>query len=179
MVDIEKVKLAPKTTHSRVVIRFQDCDPLRHLNNAKYFDYFFNAREDQVPKLYRVEPMDFINAFQAAWVVYQHHIAYVRPANVGEWVRIFSRFIWFDQSSVLVEYVMTDDEVKQLKTVLWTQMKYVDMKTGRLTQHPELVHQYLDAITVSGQQVNLHDFEPRIKQIKADLSTLLTGSNPL
>lgn len=179
MVNIEKVLLAPKTTHSRVVVRFQDCDPLRHLNNAKYFDYFFNAREDQVPKLYQVEVMDFINAFKAAWVVYQHHIAYVRPANVGEWVRIFSRFIWFDESSVLVEYIMTDDQVKQLKTVLWTQMKYVDMKSGQRTTHPDLVHQYLHAITLPGQHVNLHDFEPRIREIKSDLSTLLTGSNPL
>ena len=35
-------------TESKSIIRFQDCDPLRHLNNAKYFDYFFNAREEQV-----------------------------------------------------------------------------------------------------------------------------------
>jgi acyl-CoA thioester hydrolase len=179
MVDIEKVKKAPKTTQSRVVVRFQDCDPLRHLNNAKYFDYFFNAREDQVPKLYQVVPLDFINAFKAAWVVYQHHIAYVRPANVGEWVRIFSRLIWFDESSVLLEYVMTDDSAQQLKTVLWTQMKYVDVRTGQRTEHPELVRHYLEAINVPGQQVNLHDFEPRIKEIKANLSTLISGSNPL
>ena len=74
----------PKETESRVLIRFQDCDPLRHLNNAKYFDYFFNAREDQVPKLYGVEMMDFIRKYQAAWVIYNHNISYVKPANVGE-----------------------------------------------------------------------------------------------
>lgn len=34
----------PKETETKAVIRFQDCDPLQHLNNAKYFDYFFNAR---------------------------------------------------------------------------------------------------------------------------------------
>ncbi len=33
----------PQDTESRVVIRFQDCDPMQHLNNAKYFDYYFNA----------------------------------------------------------------------------------------------------------------------------------------
>ena len=68
MLDYEKLKNPQKTTESRVVIRFQDCDPLRHLNNAKYFDYFFNAREDQVPKLYGLQVMDFINAYKAAWV---------------------------------------------------------------------------------------------------------------
>ena len=80
-----------KQTESRVVIRFQDCDPLRHLNNAKYFDYFFNAREDQLPKVYGVEIMDLIKSNEAVWVVYNHHIAYLRPANLGEWVRIVTR----------------------------------------------------------------------------------------
>ena len=32
-------KKYPKVTESRVKVRFQDCDPLQHLNNAKYFDY--------------------------------------------------------------------------------------------------------------------------------------------
>jgi len=45
---IDLSKTYPKLTESRAIIRFQDCDPLRHLNNAKYFDYFYNAREDQV-----------------------------------------------------------------------------------------------------------------------------------
>lgn len=40
MFEYNKDKHYPKETESRVVIRFQDCDPLQHLNNAKYFDYF-------------------------------------------------------------------------------------------------------------------------------------------
>ena len=34
----------PTELETRVQIRFQDCDPLQHLNNSKYFDYYFNAR---------------------------------------------------------------------------------------------------------------------------------------
>ena len=51
MFNFDPNKAYQKTTKSSSLIRFQDCDPLRHLNNAKYFDYYFNAREDQVPKL--------------------------------------------------------------------------------------------------------------------------------
>ena len=83
----------PKETASKVVIRFQDCDPLRHLNNAKYFDYFYNAREDQVPKLYGVQVMDFYTKYHAAWVVYNHHISYFSPSLVGVWVMLMSRLI--------------------------------------------------------------------------------------
>ena len=53
--------ISPAVLRSTAIIRFQDCDPLQHLNNAKYFDYFFNAREDQVPKLYGLEIIDLIS----------------------------------------------------------------------------------------------------------------------
>ncbi|MEM8567925.1 MAG: thioesterase family protein, partial [Bacteroidota bacterium] len=35
-----------KTLESIHTIRFPDCDPFNHLNNARYIDYFINARED-------------------------------------------------------------------------------------------------------------------------------------
>jgi acyl-CoA thioester hydrolase len=119
MFEYNPEKHYPTETESRVVIRFQDCDPLRHLNNAKYFDYFFNAREDQVPKLYGLEIIDLIRTYKAAWVVYNHNISYVRPAMVGEWVRIMSRVIWHNHNTMVVEYYMTDDSKTQLKTLLW------------------------------------------------------------
>ncbi|MFZ6663542.1 acyl-CoA thioesterase [Peijinzhouia sedimentorum] len=169
MLDYEKLKNPQKTTESRVVIRFQDCDPLRHLNNAKYFDYFFNAREDQVPKLYGLQVMDFINAYKAAWVVYQHQIGYIRPAMVGEWVRIFSRIVWFDDYTSVVEYFMTNDDKTQLKTVLWTTLKYVDFKSGQRVPHQGAVVEYLEAVSLTDFDPSQHDFNVRVKEIKTEI----------
>ena len=33
--------------------RFSDCDPFGHLNNARYIDYFINAREDHLRRIAR------------------------------------------------------------------------------------------------------------------------------
>jgi len=169
MFEYNKDKHYPKETESRVVIRFQDCDPLQHLNNGKYFDYFFNAREDQVPKLYGVEMMDFIRKYQAAWVVYNHNISYIRPARVGEWIRIMSRVIWHDHHTVIVEYYMTDDNKEELKTLMWTTMRYVDMKEGKSMDHSGAVKDFLLAIT---EEVAIPEtsFQTRIKDIKLTLS---------
>lgn len=160
-----------KQTESRMIIRFQDCDPLRHLNNAKYFDYFFNAREDQVPKLYGVEIMDLIKSYEAFWVVYNHHIAYLKPANLGEWVRIITRLIHFDDNTIVVEYVMTDDYKSHLKTLMWTTFKYVGMNTSRTTVHSDEVKAYLNAMLF--RQVDYHPtkFDDRVKQIKVAVQT--------
>lgn len=169
MFEFDKEKHYPKETESRVVVRFQDCDPLQHLNNAKYFDYFFNAREDQVPKLYGVEMIDFIRKYKAAWVVYNHTISYIRPARVGEWVRIMSRVIWHDHQTVVIEYYMTDDNKEELKTLLWTTMRYVDMKEGKSTEHTGAVKEFLMAVseTIDIQKTTIKD---RIKELKSKLS---------
>ncbi|MBS9525096.1 acyl-CoA thioesterase [Litoribacter ruber] len=168
MFEYNPEKHYPKETESRVVIRFQDCDPLQHLNNAKYFDYFFNAREDQVPKLYGVEMIDFIKKYKAAWVVYNHNISYVRPAKVGEWVRIMTRILWYDHNTVLVEYYMTDDTRKELKTVLWTTLKYVTIKEGKLTTHEGAVVDYLKA-TSENLDISKMELKDRVKAIKLKL----------
>lgn len=159
----------PSQTESRTVIRFQDCDPLQHLNNAKYFDYFFNSREDQVPKLYGVEMMDFIRKYKAAWVIYNHNISYVKPAKVGEWVRIMSRVLWFNENTVVLEYYMTDDSEKELKTLLWTTMRYVDISNGKSTDHTGSI---LDFLKATSENVNIKDMliTERVKFLKAKLS---------
>ncbi|CAN5440622.1 hypothetical protein BH23BAC1_BH23BAC1_15920 [soil metagenome] len=169
MFKLEEGKEYPKETESKVVIRFQDCDPLRHLNNAKYFDYFFNAREDQVPRLYGLEVMDFIKEYSAVWVVYNHRIAYLRPAGVGEWVKIMTRLIWFNQNTILVEYYMTDEKKEHLKTLLWSTMRYVSMSTGKSTDHEGKVIDFLNATVVPGLTLESLDFDHRIKDIKGSL----------
>ena len=157
-----------KETESRMLIRFQDCDPLRHLNNAKYFDYFFNAREDQVPKLYGLEVIDLIRTFKAAWVVYNHNISYVRSAMIGEWVRIMSRVIWHNHNTIVVEYVMTDDSKKQLKTVLWSTMRYVTLAEGKSTDHVGAVADFLKAtsLNLDFSKMNIKD---RVKELANQL----------
>ncbi|AWW32039.1 acyl-CoA thioesterase [Echinicola strongylocentroti] len=160
----------PKETESRSLIRFQDCDPMRHLNNAKYFDYYFNAREDQVPKLYGVEMFDMIKKYQAAWVVYNHNISYVRPAMVGEWVRIMSRILWHDENTVVVEYYMTDDSKKELKNVLWTTLKYVGLADGKIQPHKGAIKDFLKA-TSDNFDITQHAIVERVKLLKKRMQT--------
>ena len=169
MFEYNSEKHYPKETESRVVIRFQDCDPLQHLNNAKYFDYFFNAREDQVPKLYGLEMIDMIHKYKAAWVVYNHNISYVKPARVGEWVRIMSRILWYNHNTVVLEYYMTDDSKKELKTVLWTTMRYVTIKEGKSTPHEGAILDFLKA-TSENLEISQLSIGERVKVLKQKLA---------
>jgi acyl-CoA thioester hydrolase len=156
----------PTETESRVIIRFQDCDPLQHLNNAKYFDYYFNAREDQVAKLYDFNPGQLFRELKTSWVVYQHQIAYIRPALVSEWVRIISRLIYVNEDTTVTEYIMTDDGKTHLKNVLWVTSKYVSVLTGKRIPHDESVTELLQTILVPNIDFLSLNFNDRIKDIK-------------
>jgi acyl-CoA thioester hydrolase len=159
----------PAETESRVIIRFQDCDPLQHLNNAKYFDYYFNAREDQVAKLYDFNPGQLFHEYKSSWVVYQHQIAYIRPALVSEWVRIKSRIIFFNEDTTITEYYMTDDSKQQLKNVLWVTSKYIDVPTGKRIPHHPAVMDLLDAIKLPDFNFEKTTFNDRIREVKNSL----------
>ncbi|GAB3325563.1 acyl-CoA thioesterase [Larkinella ripae] len=169
MIKLDPAKTYPAETESRTIIRFQDCDPLQHLNNAKYLDYYFNAREDQVALQYNFSPAQLFREFKTSWVVYQHQIAYVRPAVVSEWIRIVSRIIYFDDDTMVTEYYMTDDSRRQLKNVLWMTSKYVSVVTGRRIPHDPDVMAFLHAISLKNVDFHNLNFNDRIRQIKDQL----------
>ncbi len=165
----EITKVYPQTTHSRTIIRFQDCDPFKHLNNINYFSYFFNAREDQVAQLYEFNVGEVYEEYHTGWVVYNHQISYIRPAMMGEWVRISSSLIHHTDDTIVIEYFMTDDKHQKLKTLLWSTLKYIDMKTGKTTPHQPIMTDYLQSILLDNFDFGSTDFHARIGQIKAEL----------
>jgi acyl-CoA thioester hydrolase len=144
-----------KETSSEAIIRFQDCDPLRHLNNAKYFDYFYNSREDQVAKLYNFRLNEIYQEFGCSWVVYNHNI---------------SRLIFFDAKTIVVEYLMTDQYKRNMRSLLLSTMKYVNVETGKTTEHQPEIMTFLDAILwKSGYDDNL-DIKNRLDIAKRSLN---------
>jgi len=169
MIKIDVNQPHPTETETRVIVRFQDCDPLQHLNNSKYFDYYFNAREDQIAKVYNFSVGELFHEFKTSWVVYQHQIAYIRPALVSEWVRIRSRLIFYNEDTIVTEYYMTDDGGKTLKNVLWMTQKYVSILTGKRVPHHPDVMAFLDAISVRDVDFHNLNFNDRIRTIKQSL----------
>ena len=112
--------------------------------------------------------MYFIKKYQAVWVIFNHNISYVKPAMVGEWVRIKSRVIWHNHNTVVLEYYMTDDSETQLKTLLWTTMRYVTLAEGKSTDHAGAVNEFLMAtsmkVDISGIQI-----KDRVKSLSQEL----------
>jgi len=67
-----------------------------------------------------------------------------------------------------VEYYMTDDSKTQLKTVLWSTMRYVTMEEGKSSDHAGAVVDFLKA-TALHLDPNSLDIRDRVKQLKREL----------
>jgi acyl-CoA thioester hydrolase len=123
-----------KHPKSNYIIRFNDCDPLGHLNNSRYLDYFINAREDHLRSAYDIDLTVFYKNGQA-WVVGHHEITYKRPAVYNEQVVIYTSLIDHSEYHLTIEAVMYDKEEAHIKAVQWTNLVSIDPRTGRKKAH--------------------------------------------
>lgn len=122
---------------STALIRFQDCDPFNHLNNAQYIDYFINAREDQLIEYYGLNIYQLAQDEGVSWVVLTNQIAYLRPALLMEEVVIQSQVIRYSEKDLTVELKMWDRKKEQLKSVMWSNFIHFNLQTQRAEKHAE------------------------------------------
>ena len=117
-------------------IRFQDCDPLGHLNNGRYLDYLLNAREDHLEEFYKLDPKYFMSK-GVAWVVSNHDIHYLRSAVLNQRVCIRTSLIHYTDQELYIEAAMYDETQKTLMTLMWSRLVCVDVRSGKKSQHNE------------------------------------------
>jgi YbgC/YbaW family acyl-CoA thioester hydrolase len=137
-----------KTPESSYIVRFNDCDPMGHLNNGRYLDYFLNAREDHLRESYGIDLREWFERGDA-FVVHSHEIRYLRPALYNESVVIQTALIAAGDSWLLVEMQMFDRE-RQLKAILWTRFTHINPRTGRKEPHSAELMDFVRQAVVEG-----------------------------
>jgi YbgC/YbaW family acyl-CoA thioester hydrolase len=125
-----------KYLQSFYTVRFSDCDPFRHLNNARYIDYFLNAREDHLKEHYQMDLAQFYRQ-GIGWVVMQHEIIYLRPADFNETICIRSGLLTTGPEQLLVEFLMLDEKQQQLKALMHTRFVPISLSTGKKEPHKQ------------------------------------------
>lgn len=159
------MKAEVKRARSSYIIRFQDCDPYGHLNNARYLDYFLNAREDHLQKKYGIDIYAMAMNEKTGMVVTQNQISYIRPADLREEVEIESCLIDLDDTSVVVEMIMYDKALTHIKSILWVKVVAVDMKTGKRTTWPQTLKEGIESLYSDEVDIKNIRFEERVKHL--------------
>lgn len=128
--DIDKIR-----TRSKHLVRFADCDPMGHLYNARYLDYFMHAREDQLRDIHNFDIYDYTRRTGNAWVVVKNQISYLNEARLMEEVVIQSRLIKLTDITAHVEMLMFDKDVQHVKSLLWVEFIHVNTQKRKVEPH--------------------------------------------
>jgi acyl-CoA thioester hydrolase len=154
----------PKILESKTKIRFQDCDPFNHLNNASYFNYLINAREDQLIENYDLDIYKHAITTGKSWVVSSHQIAYLKPANLMEEVTIDSQLIAYNQKTLRVEIRMWNNTKTKLKAILWSSFTYFNIAKQQSEEHSEKLMNLFKEVILPIDETN---FEERLKSLRS------------
>ncbi|HMW39625.1 MAG: acyl-CoA thioesterase [Saprospiraceae bacterium] len=147
------------TPESRVRIRFKDCDPMGHLYNTRFLDYCLEAREDHIIEHYALDLEQYATEQGHAWMVIHHEVAYLNEARRNEMVRIRSSMIHFEKKKIINEYQMWNDDMTQLKFLMWTGFLHVDLRIKKAADHGSDVLEMLGNIHL---QIPQKDFKERL-----------------
>jgi thioesterase III len=159
------MKINNLVSETTALIRFSDCDPFNHLNNARYIDYFLNAREDHLRQLHGFDIYEFAKVTGLSWVVLKHDIEYVKPAFLMETVIMDSILLQLEEKEILVEMRMWNKDKTALKAFLWTTFVHFDLKQQRSVKHSEeLLQKFQPFVLVTDQQFR---FDQRLEEAKA------------
>jgi len=151
---------------SGYTIRFADCDLFGHLNNARYLDYFLQAREEHLLHTYDLNLANYYKQ-GLGWLVGGHQVSYLKPAAYQEPVSISSMLISAAPDSLLVEMQMRNKDRTQLKSLLWTRFIPVNIQTGQRQDHPAAFMDFARSIAVD---VAVEDgYDLRLKTVLATL----------
>lgn len=153
----------PKLLQSKLKIRFQDCDPFNHLNNAAYLNYFVNAREDQITEHYGIDIYKMARTIGISWVVGSNQIAYINPAFLMEEVLIESQLLKFDNSSLTVELKMWDTNKTKIKAVMWSTFVHFNLMKQKREMHSEEIMELFSKVK---NPVDTSSFETRVEYFK-------------
>lgn len=152
-----------KEPESIYKIRFNDCDPLGHLNNARYLDYMLNAREDHSIEYYNIDYLTEAQKTGSTWVAIQNQIAYLKEVRFNVNVLIQSKVIHCTNKTVTVEILMYNEKKTKIHAVLWITSIYFNMVKRAKQEHSESEMQKLNEMLV---EIPEKTFEERVQNLR-------------
>jgi acyl-CoA thioester hydrolase len=138
--------MAPIFTH-RLEVRFRDCDPLGHVNNAVYLTYLEQARFFHWRALWGFG-LEGLPADEPGVILARAEIDYKRPARYGDVLEIRIDLERIGRTSFTYAYEILDGAGHLVASARTVQVMY-DYAAGRPVPVPDSVRAKLETRTVA------------------------------
>lgn len=155
----------PKTISSPFRVAFHDCDPFGHLNNAAYVSHFIEARTSQIRDFYNYDVYEDAKTTGKNWVVGHTEITYLAPIRMNETAVIETRLLASDARRLKPEGVMWNPASGRIHAIVWFDLVYVDLATGRPARHSDELRTFFSSIEDDNSEIEREDFDKRVAQL--------------
>ena len=125
----------------RLEVRFRDCDPLGHANNAVYLTYLEQARFSHWRSLWGFGSPQ-LPADRPGVILARVECDYRRPARYGDTLEIRMRVAEIGRTSFRYEYEIVDDQERTVLTAKTVQVMY-DYRTDTPVPVPDDIRELL------------------------------------
>jgi acyl-CoA thioester hydrolase len=125
----------------RLEVRFRDCDPLGHTNNAVYLTYLEQARFSHWRSLWGFGNPQ-LPADRPGVILARVECDYHRPARYGDTLEIRMRVAELGRTSFRYEYEIVDDQGRTVLTAKTVQVMY-DYRTEKPVPIPDDIRELL------------------------------------
>ena len=119
----------------KLEVRFRDCDPMGHANNAVYLTYLEQARFTHWRSLWGVGSPQLPPGMPGV-ILARVECDYKRPARYGETLEVRMRVAELGRTSFRYEYEIVDSEGRTVLTAKTVQVMY-DYATEKPVPIPE------------------------------------------
>jgi len=127
-------------TH-RLEVRFRDCDPMGHVNNAVYLTYLEQTRFSHWRSLWGFGTPQ-LPAGRPGVILARVECDYQRPAKYGDMLEIRMRVAALGRSSFRYEYEIVDEQGRTVLTAKTVQVMY-DYTTEKPVAIPDEIRALL------------------------------------
>jgi len=124
-------------------VRFADLDPMRHLNNVSFLQFFENARIKFISSVIGDRRADDLGDFGLIFA--ECHINYRAPAFYDESIRTYVRAGEVRRSSFRVHFLMRSERDGRTLAEGWGAIVGYDYTSGRARPLPDSVREALAA----------------------------------
>jgi acyl-CoA thioester hydrolase len=125
----------------RLEVRFRDCDPMGHANNAVYFTYLEQTRFSHWRSLWGFGTPQ-LPAGMPGVILAHAECHYKRPVKYGDVLEIRLRVAGLGRTSFRYDYEILDDQQRLVATATTVQVMY-DYDAGRPVPIPDDIRRLL------------------------------------
>lgn len=124
-------------TQTQIIVRFSDCDPIGHTNNAAYFTFFEQARVSFVRELFQLKPNQTLSWQDFPFIIAEINCRFIKPSYPDQYLIVSAFTGEIKNSSFFINYEITDEKTGEMIATGTSALVWYDYTQNKSIRIPE------------------------------------------